>query len=178
MGSPWAFHGGLLTSDSHSGGFSVTTASLPKPTCPRVEQWNGPKPQRACEAIYTVQSQHVSRNGKTIPVRLFGGTSPSSCKSVLGKCCLLFSRFLKYCTSSGQGRAGALRVPPFCPGFACFSSLSEDHWLENQRKHEHASEHGEKWGSLQHCAARGVGMDSFELHVFTPPFVLFPIAYL
>lgn len=172
MGSPWAFHGGLLTSDSHSGGFSVTTASLPKPTCPWVEQWNGPKPQRAREAITCPEMERQSLWGclEEFPLH------PAN--QFLGKCCLLFSRFLKYCTSSGQGRAGALRVPPFCPGFACFSSLSEDHWLENQRKHEHASEHGEKWGSLQHCAAHGVGMDSFELHVFTPPFVLFPIAYL
>lgn len=55
-----------LTPDSHIGGFSFTTASLPKPTCPRVEQWSGPKPQGAPEAIYTVQSQHVSRNRQSL----------------------------------------------------------------------------------------------------------------
>lgn len=137
MGSPWAFHGGLLTSDSHSGGFSFTTASFPKPTCPRVKQWSGLEPQRAHEAIYTVQSQHVSRNRKTIPVRPFGGTSPSSCKSVLGEILsfdLQISQVL-YPKWTGQGRSpqGPTILPPLC-------LLLIPKWrslVGNQRKLEH-----------------------------------------
>lgn len=76
----------------------------------------------------------------------------------LRNCCILFSRFLKCCTPSGQGRAEALRVSPYCPGFAGLSSLSEDLWLKNKRKHERANEHG---------AALGWGSSSFWLCVFT-----------